>query len=185
MSITVYEIDKEGKLICTRKGNIEMIINSIELSGNSFTLTEPPNKDGSYRWVNSEWVLDDSVVADIKIKNQNQMWEVIKDRRSQAITSGVFLSEIDKWFHTDEVTMATYAHLGNLITLGLFQNTQWKVMDNTFITLTEDLYKKLQVAIYKQTQYNYEIAEYHKSRMLLMDNPLEYDYSTKWSDDPK
>ena len=53
-------------------------------------------------------------------------------------------------------------------------------MDNTWLLLTESLFKELQTAISVKTNANYEVAEIHKAAMLKENNPLEYDYSEGW-----
>lgn len=111
---------------------------------------------------------------------QAQVWEQIKQRRYEAITSGVYVNSVDKWFHTDEVSVTSYATIAGMIALDNYAPVQWKTMDNTWLLLTVDLFKELQTAISQATNANYAVAEQHKAAMLLADNPLEYDYSQGW-----
>lgn len=111
---------------------------------------------------------------------QEKVWEQIKQRRYEAITSGVYVNSIDKWFHTDEVSATTYSTIAGMIALDNYEPSQWKTMDNTWLLLTEPLFKELQTAISQKTNANYAIAEQHKAAMLQSDNPLDYDYSTDW-----
>lgn len=115
-----------------------------------------------------------------KAIQQERVWELIKERRLQAVTSGVYVESVDKWFHTDEVSMTTYSTIAGMIALNNYEPVQWKVMDNTWLLLTESLFKELQTAISVKTSAIYTVAEQHKAAMLQADNPLDYDFSTGW-----
>lgn len=171
-----------------------------------FTLIEPPTYESTWRWIDTEWVellpinnpdipysdehiwnpelnqweLCPELDAYKHLEEQELMWEQIKERRLQAITSGVYVESVDKWFHTDTVSATTYSTIAGIITLDNYEPVQWKTMDNTWLLLTESLFKELQTAMSQKTNTNYAVAEQHKAAMLLADNPLEYDYSTNW-----
>lgn len=111
---------------------------------------------------------------------QAQVWRGIKDRRFGAITSGVYINSIDKWFHTDEISATTYSTIAGMIALDNYEPIQWKTMDNEWVLLTIPLFKELQTAMSLKTNENYVVAEMHKDAMLQTENPLEYNYSTDW-----
>ena len=172
-----------------------------------FTLIEPPTFESTWRWIDTEWVEllpinnPDIPYSDEHIWNpdlnqwefcpelaaykhvelQEEAWENIKERRLQAITSGVYVESVDKWFHTDEVSVTSYSTIAGMIALNNYEPVQWKVMDNTWLLLTESLFKELQTAMSAKTNVNYAAAEQHKSDMMKSDNPLEYDFSTGWA----
>lgn len=172
-----------------------------------FTLTPPPDYDHVWRWVDTEWVEllpinnPDVPYGDKYIWNEEQnqwvvcpeldaykhleeqdlMWEQIKERRLQAVTSGVYIESVDKWFHTDTISATTYSTIAGMIALDNYEPLQWKVMDNTWLLLTEPLFKELQTAMGLKTNATYVVAEQHKAAMLQADNPLDYDFSTGWS----
>ena len=108
------------------------------------------------------------------------MWEKIKSKRLQAVISGVYIESVDKWFHTDEVSVTSYSTIAGMIALNNYEPVQWKVMDNTWLLLTEVLFKELQTSMSNKTATNYMVAEQHKVNMLLLENPLEYDYTANW-----
>ncbi|WP_298978387.1 DUF4376 domain-containing protein [uncultured Psychrobacter sp.] len=171
-----------------------------------FTLVKPPDYNRVWRWVDTrwvellpinnpnipygdeyiwneeqnQWVISPELDAYKYLENQDIVWERIKERRLQAITSGVYVESVDKWFHTDEVSVTTYSTIAGMIALNNYEPLQWKVMDNTWLLLTEPLFKELQTAISQKTNTNYAIAEQHKAAMLQADDPLDYDYSTDW-----
>lgn len=204
-NITIYVLTDEGFLDYVSTGSFDGDI-ATEIESKLFTLTPPPNYTQTWRWVDTEWVEllpinnpnipygDEYVWDEIQnqwvisaeldaykyLENQYIVWERIKERRLQAITSGVYVGSVDKWFHTDEVSVTTYSTIAGMIALNNYEPLQWKVMDNTWLLLTEPLFKELQTAISQKTNTNYIIAEQHKAAMLEADDPLDYDYSSNW-----
>lgn len=150
-------------------------------------------EDGEIKWsgkrpdevciwddVSHSWIIDDTLFAARLEVQQEHMWEKIKAKRLQAVTSGVYIESVDKWFHTDEVSVTSYSTIAGMIALNNYEPVQWKVMDNTWLLLTELLLKELQTAMSVKTNANYAVAEQHKVNMMLLENPLEYDYTTNW-----
>lgn len=192
-------------LSSVESGSIKDIINSLS-SDYDFTLTPPPDYNHVWRWVDTKWVellpinnpniyYGDEyewdniqnkwvVVPELDaykyLENQDKVWGLIKERRLQAVTSGVYVESVDKTFHTDEVSVTTYSTIAGMIALDNYEPLQWKVMDNTWLLLTESLFKELQTAMSVKTNLNYVVAEHHKAVMLKVTNPLEYDYSKGW-----
>ena len=172
----------------------------------TFTLTPPPDSNHVWRWLDTkwvellpinnpnipygdeyewvedqnQWVVSPELDAYKYLENQDKVWELIKERRLQAVTSGVYVELVDKWFHTDEVSVTSYSTIAGMIALNNYEPVQWKVMDNTWLLLTIAIFKELQTAMSQKTNANYAIAEQHKSNMMKSDNPLEYDFSTGW-----
>ena len=204
--ITVYVFYKEnGVFLQIDTGSIDCIMNTME-QNRDFTLTPPPDYDHVWRWVDTkweellpinnpdipygdeyiwdgeqyQWVVSPELSAYKHLEQQDEIWERIKERRLQAVTSGVYVESVDKWFHTDEVSVTTYSTIAGMIALDNYEPVQWKTMDNTWLLLTVELFKDLQTAMSAKTNANYAIAEMHKAAMLEETNPLEYDYSEGW-----
>lgn len=138
--------------------------------------------DEAYVWddLAKTWVIDDELFRARLETQQDLMWERIKERRLRAITSGVYITSVDKNFHTDTISVTTYSTVAGMIALDNYTPIQWKTMDNTWVLLTEALFKELQTSMSNKTAANYMVAEQHKVNMLLLENPLEYDYTTNW-----
>lgn len=204
--ITLYKYEKAtGRYIGSDVGLPGYAIGDM-LDDVDFTLTPLPDHDHVWRWVDTKWVEllpinnPDIPYGDVYIWNveqnqwvvspeldaykyvaqQDEMWELIKKRRLQAVTSGVYVESVDKWFHTDEISVTTYSTIAGMIALDNYEPLQWKVMDNTWLLLTVPLFKELQTAISTKTNVIYTVAEQHKAAMLQADNPLDYDFSTGW-----
>ena len=165
----------------------DMIKETLDYSGRLWI------EDGEIKWsgkrpdevhiwddVSHSWTIDDTLFEARLEAQQEHMWEKIKSKRLQAVTSGVYVESVDKWFHTDEVSVTSYSTIAGMIALNNYEPVQWKVMDNTWLLLTEPLLKELQTAMGAKTNANYEVAEQHKAAMIESTSPLEYDYSEGW-----
>lgn len=203
---TLYIYDKKsGKFIREEKGSYKWMFHDIN-PYEDFTLVPPPDYNHVWRWVDTkweellpinnpnihygdeyewdetqnQWVVCPELSAYKYLKQQDELWELIKERRLQAVTSGVYVESADKRFHTDEVSVTSYSTIAGMIALNNYEPVQWKTMDNTWLLLTESLFRELQTAISQKTNANYAIAEMHKAAMLKESNPLEHDYSEGW-----
>lgn len=125
-------------------------------------------------WQDNDWVLG----TDKQIL-QDEVWEAIKQKRHTACRGGVYIKSVDKWFHTDDASRTQYLALQVLPTLP--ENLMWKTMDNSFVKLDKALLTKLVMTILQEEQADFANAEKHKALMMQADNPLNYDYSTGWS----
>ena len=180
IELFVY-VKSSGLLDYTDFGETGFVISSIPDS-HDFTLTPPPSFSNSWKWNGLEWeeVLPiEPPLAPLEDR-QDEAWEAIKQRRYEATVSGVYVPSIDKVFHTDATSVIQYNNIGNMIALGNFEPIQWKVKDNTWITLTEEVFKELQTAMVQNTNRIYQVAEEHKAEMMQMDNPEDYDFSEGW-----
>lgn len=141
------------------------------------------NDDGTsvYDAETDSVIVDESLVAAKKEREQAQAWENIKALRQSKMTSGVYVPSVDKHLHTDETSSIQYAQIGTAISLGMFQPLNWKTIEGDFIEMTEAVFRELQAVMIVNTQVVYAKAEYHKYMMMQSDNPLDYDYSTGWA----
>ena len=196
---------KSGVFLEEKSGSLDIVTQGL-FPNTYFTTIAPPNYKQTWRWVDdkwvellpinnpnipyggeyiwneeqNQWVISPELDAYKYLAQQDAMWELIKARRLQAVTSGVYVESVDKWFHTDEVSVTSYSTIAGMIALNNYEPVQWKTMDNTWLLLTEPLFKELQTAMSAKTNANYAVAEQHKAAMLQADNPLDYDYSTDW-----
>lgn len=158
------------------EGHLWIEDNEIKWSG--------PIPDDVYDWDNGtkEWVKNQERYATKLAEKQEHVWEGIKAERLKQTTSGVYVPSVDKVFHTDDVSVIQYNNIGNMIALDNFEPIQWKVKDNSWVTLTEEVFKDLQTAMVQNTNRIYQVAEEHKAKMMELDNPEDYDYSGGWND---
>ena len=178
--ITIYLYKKSNSIfIGSDTGVIDNVINDL-MEDYDFTLTAPPDTANAWKWNGLEWeeVLPNETPLEVR---QDEAWEGIKAERLKQTTSGVYVPSVDKVFHTDATSVIQYNNIGNMIALGNYEPIQWKVMDNTWITMTEEVFKDLQIAMVQNTNRIYQVAEEHKAKMMELDNPEDYDYSEGWN----
>lgn len=177
--MNIYVYAKNTSLFdCSLIVDANSLLDNID-SDKDFTLTPPPDYEHVWRWIEDKWVADEPIKPLIE-ESQAQVWEVIKAKRLEQITNGVLVESTGKVFHTDSLSAIQYSTIAGMVYLGTYEPIPWKVMDNSWVILTVELLKELQIAMSIKTNTNYEVAEQHKAAMLLADNPLEYDYSTNW-----
>ena len=116
----------------------------------------------------------------LRVQAQAQVWEAIKQKRHAVTRSGVFIQSVGKWFHNDDPSRTQYLALQVLPSLP--PDLMWKTMDNSFVPMTKDLLNEIAMTMLTEEQANFANAERHRLAMLQADNPLEYDYSTGWSE---
>ena len=59
-SITAYVLKEDYSLDCTRTGDIENIMYAIDIEKKEYTLQPPPDFGGGWRWINNEWIADET-----------------------------------------------------------------------------------------------------------------------------
>ena len=131
---------------------------------------------------NGEFVYRDIEIdmAELKAKTQEQIWELIKQKRHDNTRGGTFIKSVGKWFHNDDSSRTQYLALQVLPSLP--PDLMWKTMDNSFVPMTKDLLNEIAMTMLTKEQSDFANAEKHLLAMLQADNPLEYDYSTGWSE---
>lgn len=85
----------------------------------------------------------------------------------------------DKWFHSDQKSRSQQLGLvllGGNIPAGL----QWKTMDGTFVTMTQQLAGQVLAAAAASDQAIFAAAEAHRKAMEVSQDPAAYDFSTGW-----
>lgn len=107
-----------------------------------------------------------------------QIWERIKAERDRRADQGGYKVGT-KWFHSDQKSRSQ--QLG-LVLLGssIPANTQWKTMDGSFITMTQQLAGQVLAAAAASDQAIFAAAEGHLVAMEASADPAAYDYSTGW-----
>lgn len=137
-------------------------------------LTPSTPKPSAYHIWQDGWVLGVD-----KAELQAQMWERIKAKRHDNARGGVFIKSVGKWFHNDDPSRTQYLALQVLPSLP--DNLMWKTMDNEFVPMTKALLNEIAMTMLVEEQADFANAERHRLAMMQADDPLEYDYSTGWS----
>lgn len=128
-----------------------------------------------------QWEIDENKREEYLTKTREEVWEKIKERRLQAMETGIYHPKLQKWFHTDIEAQRNYALLGHAVNSPLYQPKRWKTMDGTFIEMTKEVFQDVLALALKKADDDYRNAEIHKAKLMVSTDPLAYDYSTGWS----
>lgn len=136
----------------------------------------------SSTWDGEQWRIDPECAAKLKAKQQEEVWERIKDKRYDNLRHGVYAKSVGKWFQTDDATRLQYLALAlESVTGGFKKPIKWKTMDNSFLMLTPELLREIMQTMHDDEEADFINAEKHKAAMLKAEHPLEYDYSGGWT----
>ena len=105
-------------------------------------------------------------------------WNAIKTERDRRIQQGGYKVGA-KWYHSD--TFSRTQQMG-LVMLGanIQANLQWKTMDGSFVTMTQQLAGQVLAAAAASDQAIFAAAEAHRQAMEASADPAAYDFSTGW-----
>lgn len=179
MRVTMYLVTKEEErqIRETIEGGGEFWVenNEVKISGPKMVEYMKFNLDTKL------WTEDPDLKAKYLERIREEVWEKIKQRRSESIETGVYHARLQKWFHTDSEAQRNYALMGHAISSTLYQPKRWKTMDGTFIEMTREVFQDVLALALKKADDDYRNAEIHKAKVMASTDPLAYDYSTGWS----
>ena len=58
--MTAYILGSSGELVMARSGDVDSVMLAIEIEKTPYTLQPPPDNESRWRWVNNEWIADDT-----------------------------------------------------------------------------------------------------------------------------
>lgn len=105
-------------------------------------------------------------------------WDAIKTERDRRTEQDGYKVGAH-WFHSDQKSRSQ--QLG-LVLLGadIPAILQWKTMDGSFITMTQQLAGQVLAAAAASDQAIFAAAEAHRQAMEASSDPAAYDFSTGW-----
>ena len=59
-SVTVYVFNDDGSFDCSRTGDVQSVMLALDIEQKDFTMQRPPDNEHRWRWVNNEWVADET-----------------------------------------------------------------------------------------------------------------------------
>ena len=112
------------------------------------------------------------------VKAKEEMWLKIKAESEKRIQLGGYKVGAH-WYHSD--TFSRTQQIG-LVMLGanIPANTQWKTLDDGYITMTQSLAGQIFTAAAVSDISIFKAAQDHKDAMEALENPYTYDYSSGW-----
>ena len=58
--LTAYILDNKGGLAFSRSGDVDSVMLAIDIEKTPYTLQPPPDNESRWRWVNNEWIADET-----------------------------------------------------------------------------------------------------------------------------
>lgn len=144
------------------------------------TNTDNP-KDHYWSDETNQWVFSQELKDERIERERWEMWQRIKTRMQQAQWGGVYIEEVDKWFHTDLDAQRNYFTQKMVIDYPEVPPTMWKTMDQTYVLMTPELFRKVVIAVYNKGISEFKNSEYHVQMMMMAEEPADYDFSSGWS----
>lgn len=105
-------------------------------------------------------------------------WDAIKVERDYRTENGGYKVGA-KWFHSDQKSRSQQLGL-MLLGASIPANLQWKTMDGSFVTMTQQLAGQVLGAAAASDQAIFAAAETHKAAMEASADPAAYDFSVGW-----
>lgn len=120
----------------------------------------------------------DAIAAAWLAVQKSRAWESIKTERDRRTDQGGYKAGT-KWFHSDQKSRSQ--QLG-LVLLGanIPSGLQWKTMDGSFVTMTQQLAGQILAAGTASDLAIFAAAETHRASMEASTDPSAYDFSAGW-----
>ncbi|WP_276224867.1 DUF4376 domain-containing protein [Pasteurella multocida] len=144
-------------------------------------LTEPPPTE-YHEWDGEQWTISPEKETQIKQFQQEQMREKINALRDEKINGGVYVPELNKWFDSDARAERSLNSVKSTFDLLGDMEITWTCADNTQVQINKEKLILVWKAIMQAQQQNHANALHHKAEMMKAENPLDYDYSTGWTE---
>lgn len=104
------------------------------------------------------------------------LWERIKVERDRRKGNGTLLNE--KWFHSD--ADSRIQQLGLVLMGANVPAVQWKTMDGSFVTMSQQIAGGLFAAVATNDQALFTHAEDLRAAVMASDTPASVDITTGW-----
>ena len=174
--ITDYEVEKIKETLQSG-GHLWTEGREIRWSG--------PKPSGIYAWneESKQWIVNQDLYNKALEDSKALLWESIKAYRLFKSTDGTLIPSINKWAHTDEVSQVTYTRAKDYLELHPDQTVDWKMLDGSFIKVTQDLLKEICSRVFQVGQEAFIAAEVHRRNIYSIEDLeelSEYDYKTNW-----
>lgn len=149
-------------------------------NGNLIISAPQPSEYHDFDEQEWQWVLNKERHDKYLVEKRSELWEAVKAKREEFLTSGVCVESLGKWFHSDSVSQLAYTRAKEYFDIKPDSEIQWKTMDNTFVTLNKEKLNDVVVAIFEKSQEVYKIAEQHKHKIQTSVDLENYNVDAGW-----
>lgn len=165
-----FEVDDEADL---SNASLQMVNDQWHLT------TLPPSTNHVFN--GSDWVIcEDKVSILINIQRQ-QVRDAINTLRDKKINGGVYVPAIGKWIDTDSTAERNILSVKATFDLFGDQEIPWTFADNSVAMINKEKLLVIWQVLMEAKTGNHANALKHKAMLEQVENPLEYDYSSGWT----
>lgn len=136
------------------------------------------NDDVKDAILNGISISDSTEILELK----NKLIELISNERDLKYDKGFYVASVNKWFHSTQFSRGQQlglVQLGSSLPVGV----QWKTMDGTFVTMTQELANEILISASLSDMEIFNISEIKKQEVMdckNIDELLNYNYSDGW-----
>jgi hypothetical protein len=131
------------------------------------------------------WIAGDTMPTQAELDaarltlTRDKMWLAIQEERTKRQAGGVYISSINKWFHSDQ--SSRIQQLG-LVMMGanMPQNINWKTMDGSYVIMTPSIALSIFNGAATLDMTAFGVAEQHRANMMASPTPDTYNFSGFW-----
>lgn len=171
-------LEKDYQLLISGRNNGREIV----LMGNTLTLSSV--RPSSYHtWTGTAWSISDEDKQVLLSRQRQQVRDAINALRDKKINGGVYVPAIDKWIDTDATAernilsvKATFDLMGEQV-----KEIPWTFADNSVDMINKEKLLVIWQVLMEAKTGNHDNALKHKAMVEQVENPLEYDYSSGWT----
>lgn len=114
-------------------------------------------------------------------EQRQQVRNAINTLRDKKINGGVYVPAIDKWIDTDATAERNILSVKAMFDLFGDQEIPWTFADNSVAMINKEKLLVIWQVLMEAKTGNHANALKHKAMVEQVENPLEYDYSSGWT----
>lgn len=139
------------------------------------TFTNPILRDGQ--------IIEGEAYAHLSLEEQRKLVaEQINALRDKKTAGGVYLPAVKHWFDTDNDAQVNVLGAYNAMKMLNLAQREWRTYDNQSVQLSFADFEQLYLALVQVKDKNHFNAVAHKKAVEKSDTPLNYDYSSGWTE---
>lgn len=174
-----YVVDFRGKTFYDKTTKAEVTISELGEIPENLTALKPESE--LCEWNGSAWVISSEKQAELKAQQQEQVRQTINALRDKKINGGVYVPAIDKWIDTDATAERNILSVKATFDLFGDQEIPWTFADNSVAMINKEKLLVIWQVLMEAKTGNHANALKHKAMVEQVENPLEYDYSSGWT----
>lgn len=174
-----YIADFRGKTFYEKTTKAEVTISELGEIPENLTALKPESE--LCEWNGSAWVISEEKRLALLESQRQQVRDAINALRDNKINGGVYVPAIDKWIDTDATAERNILSVKATFDLFGDQEIPWTFADNSVAMINKEKLLVIWQVLMEAKTGNHANALKHKAMVEQVENPLEYDYSSGWT----